>query len=206
MAPPWGPYLVGRLAVKKLIVMIDGGHIRVLARKAGQDFNPRFLEAFAHRVVRDGEELHRVLYYDCRPFEGERPKPVSGEPFHFTQSGAWLDELATLDLFAVRLGVLKWRGWKPIQPQARRDLTDADFKPDFEQKGVDLRIGLDIATFSVGRKIDRIALVTGDTDLIPAMKMARREGIQTVGVRLPNQRMSRELMAHFDFTRDVDWT
>jgi uncharacterized LabA/DUF88 family protein len=85
------------------------------------------------------------------------------------------------------------------------ELTDDDFKPDFEQKGVDLRIGLDIATFSFGRKVDRIAIVTGDTDLIPAMKLARREGIQIVGVRLENQRISRELSAHFDFTRNVAW-
>ena len=48
---------------------------------------------------------------------------------------------------AVRLGVLKFRGYKlkktPVTGIAA--LTDADFKPDFEQKGVDMRIGLDIA-------------------------------------------------------------
>jgi uncharacterized LabA/DUF88 family protein len=191
--------------VKKLVVMIDGGHARVLARKAGHVFNPDFIEAFAHRVVRQDEELLRVLYYDCRPFEGQRTKPISGEPHHFTQNGNWLEELATRDLFAVRLGILKWRGWKPRQPNLQRALTDDDFRPDFEQKGVDLRIGLDIATFSLGRKVDRIALVTGDTDLIPAMKLARREGIQIIGIRLPNQRLSRELIAHTDFTRDVAW-
>jgi uncharacterized LabA/DUF88 family protein len=191
--------------MKRLIVMIDGGHVRVLARKAGHDFTPRFIEAFALRIVGADEELVRVLYYDCKPFAGERARPISGEPYRFDQNGGWLDELATYDLFAVRLGVLKWRGWKPREPRATHPLKDDDFKPDFEQKGVDLRIGLDVATFSLGRKVDRIALVTGDTDLIPAMKLARREGIQIIGIRLDRQRISRDLQAHFDFTRDVGW-
>ena len=30
-------------------------------------------------------------------------------------------------------------------------LTDGDFYPDFEQKGVHMRIGLDIATYSTER-------------------------------------------------------
>lgn len=49
-------------------------------------------------------------------------------------------------------------------------LTDADFAPIFEQKGVDMRIGLDIATFAERRSVERVLLVSGDTDMIPAMK------------------------------------
>jgi uncharacterized LabA/DUF88 family protein len=131
---------------------------------------------------------------------------VSGTVYDFNKRGDWLDELATRDLFAVRLGVLKWRGWKPKQrSDGKAPTTDEDFNPDFEQKGVDLRIGLDIATFAIGRKVDRIALITGDTDLIPAMKLARREGLQVIGVELQNQKTSRELAAHFDFKRKIDW-
>jgi len=84
-------------------------------------------------------------------------------------------------------------------------LTDSDFKPDFEQKGVDLRIGLDIATYSVPRLVDRIVLVTGDTDLIPVMKLARRNGVQVVGVELPNHKMSSELHVHVDIRRKAKW-
>jgi hypothetical protein len=104
------PYFDGAAVVKKLIVMIDGGHLRVLARQANHRFDPTFIAAFAQRIAQVDEELHRVLYYDCRPYDGERRKPVSGEPHRFERRGDWLDELAALDLFAVRLGVLKWRG------------------------------------------------------------------------------------------------
>jgi len=49
-------------------------------------------------------------------------------------------------------------------------LTDADFYPDFEQNGVDMRIGIDIANLSANRSVERIVLATNDTDCIPAMK------------------------------------
>ncbi len=50
--------------------------------------------------------------------------------------------------------------------------------PKIEQKGVDLRIGLDIARLSLRRMVDIIVVVTGDSDMVPAFKFARREGIR----------------------------
>ena len=48
---------------------------------------------------------------------------------------------------------------------AGRELMDDDCKPNFEQKGVDMRIGLDIASMSSAGRIDRILLVSAGTDL-----------------------------------------
>ena len=68
------------------------------------------------------EELLRVLYYDCSLFEGTAKLPVSGQDHTFTGSDQWLRDLAARELFAVRRGVLKFRGWKPkkipVAPQA----------------------------------------------------------------------------------------
>ena len=50
------------------------------------------------------------------------------------------------------------------------DLHEYDITPNFEQKAVDIKIGLDIAWLSSKRIVDALALVTGDTDFIPAMK------------------------------------
>lgn len=41
-----------------------------------------------------------------------------------------------------------------------------------------MRIGLDIAALTLKRQADVIVLVTGDSDFVPAMKFARREGAQ----------------------------
>jgi uncharacterized LabA/DUF88 family protein len=43
-----------------------------------------------------------------------------------------------------------------------------------------MRIGIDVATLTLKRLVDRIILISGDTDMIPAMKLARREGAQVV--------------------------
>ena len=59
-------------------------------------------------------------------------------------------------------------------------LTDADFRPNFVQKGVDMRIGLDIAAMSFKKQVDQIILVAGDSDFVPAAKLARREGIDFI--------------------------
>jgi uncharacterized LabA/DUF88 family protein len=84
-------------------------------------------------------------------------------------------------------------------------LTDADFKPDFEQKGVDMRIGLDIASYSASKCVDRIGLVTADTDCVPAMKLARKSGVQVVLIALPGGTTPSELAQHADYIRSVAW-
>ena len=68
-----------------------------------------------------------------------------------------------------------------------------------------MRIGLDMATFSEQRSVDRIILITNDTDCVPAMKHARKAGIQVATVAMPEQRPANELLRHSDFLRAVPW-
>ena len=60
------------------------------------------------------------------------------------------------------------------------ELTDSDFVPSFKQKGVDMRIGMDIASLSYKKQVNQIVLIAGDADFVPAAKLARREGIDFV--------------------------
>ena len=190
----------------RVAVLIDGGNLRVLAKKAKHLYNPDYIEKIAHACANADEKIFRILYYDCAPYTGEVKLPVSGNAFNFIGSDKWLKDLAKKDYFAVRQGVLKFRGFKPKKiPISPAALVDDDFKPDFEQKGVDMRIGLDIASYSSNGSIDRIVLITGDTDCIPAMKHGRKTGIQVVIIRFPNSILAPELLAHADFTRDVAW-
>ena len=190
----------------RIAIFIDGGHLRVLSRRAGYNYDPDHIEKVAHACVAADEALLRVLYYDCAPYRGTVKLPVSGIEKQFDGSDGWLRELAAKDLFAVRRGVLKFRGFKPKSiPVASAALTDEDFKPDFEQKGVDMRIGLDIANHAASRSVDRIVLISGDTDCLPAMKQARISGLQVALVAFPTQRIAPELLWHSDFERRVAW-
>ena len=190
----------------RIIVLIDGGFLRVKARHAGKQYDPDFIEKFAHQCKDASEEIFRVLYYDCAPFVGEVKLPVSGNAYQFAGSDKWMADLASRDLFAVRRGVLKFRGYKPKKtPVNPSQLSDVDFQADFEQKGVDMRIGLDIAAYSSNRAIDRICLVSNDTDCVPALKYGRRSGLQIVIVELPNSKVAPELVMHSDYKRLVTW-
>ncbi|WP_147165089.1 NYN domain-containing protein, partial [Pararhodospirillum oryzae] len=100
------------------------------------------------------------------------------------------DRLRRRPNFAVRLGeVRRERGWilkegaqKEIINGQRQvsELTDGDFEPGFRQKAVDMRIGVDIASLTLKRQVDAIILVAGDSDFVPAAKLARREGVRVV--------------------------
>lgn len=131
--------------------------------------------------------------------------PVSGVKKQFSGSDKWLHDLAHKDLLAVRTGILKFRGFVlrqsriPFTPTV--PLMDADFEAKFEQKGVDMRIGLDMATISSNGSVELIALVTNDTDCIPAMKHARRAGLQVALIAVPGYQPAPELLAHSDFQR-----
>jgi uncharacterized LabA/DUF88 family protein len=57
-------------------------------------------------------------------------------------------------------------------------LTAPDLEPNIQQKGVDMRLGLDIAAITLKGHADVFVLVAGDSDFVPAMKFARREGAQ----------------------------
>lgn len=57
------------------------------------------------------------------------------------------------------------------------DFTNDDFIYHAKQKGVDMKIGLDIATLALKKLVQKIVLISGDSDFVPAAKLARVEGI-----------------------------
>lgn len=65
------------------------------------------------------------------------------------------------------------------------------------QKGVDMRIGIDIASLTLKRQVDTIVLVAGDSDFVPAAKLARREGIEFILDPLW-QKVNDDLFEHID--------
>ncbi|MCY4031160.1 MAG: NYN domain-containing protein [Hyphomicrobiales bacterium] len=146
----------------------------------------------------------RFLYYDAPPFEGMVRLPVSKKRKQVRESGSFLDDLAVLNYVAVRRGQLRFKAWAPKKKQPIRD---EDYRPVYEQKGVDTRIALDIANFCARKTVDRIILFSGDTDLIPALKYARIAGLQTALLQLPPpaRKLDRKLVAHSDLVLNIEW-
>lgn len=191
---------------KKITVLLDGGHLRIYLKKGNKPVTADYMEKVGLASALATEEIIRILYYDCALFNGTTKRPVSRTLETHSQTTPLLHDLAQKDLFAVRRGVLKFRGYvlkKYHQPSSPP--VDADFVPKFEQKGVDMRIGLDMATIAANRSVELIALMTNDTDCIPAMKLVRRAGIQVALLCVPGCKPTQELIAHADFKRSIVW-
>ena len=60
-----------------------------------------------------------------------------------------------------------------------------------------MRIGLDIATITLKKQANVIVLVAGDSDFVPAAKLARREGVTFILDPLW-QTVSADLSEHID--------
>lgn len=65
------------------------------------------------------------------------------------------------------------------------------------QKGVDMRIGVDISSITLKKQADTIVLVSGDSDFVPASKLARREGLEFI-LDPMWQQVNDDLFEHID--------
>lgn len=106
------------------------------------------------------------------------------------------------------MGEIRFRGWEldtSTLPEGvdSYEITAENLRPSMQQKGVDMRIGLDIASLSLKKHVDIIVLVTGDADFVPPMKFARREGIHLALVTLGHNVHS-DLIEHADLLLDFD--
>lgn len=148
------------------------------------------------RHTRTPRSLYRIFFYDCPPLTKKAHWPVSRRGIDFSRTEtarfrlALHEQLRQMRKVALRLGhLLDGFDWALRPDSLRRvlagrarfdELTDDDFAVDARQKGVDMRIGLDIAALAYKRLVDQIVLVAGDSDFVPAAKLARREGVDFV--------------------------
>jgi uncharacterized LabA/DUF88 family protein len=152
----------------RLAIFLDGGYVDKLAM---HEFNLRvaydqFSEAVADHVrsgTHEPVDLLRTFYYHCPPYQSN--PPTSEEAKRFGQTRSFFQALRRLAKYEVREGRLAFRG------------LDAQGDPIFQQKRVDLLLGLDFALLAGKQQITHAALVTGDSDLIPAVTVAKREGV-----------------------------
>jgi uncharacterized LabA/DUF88 family protein len=205
--------------MKKAAILIDGGFaLPKLQRQLGKLPAAQDLCDFAVACLDQAEELFRIYYYDCPPFEGVKQNPLSKKSIDFSATKvcrdrkALLDRLARKDHVALRKGELSFDGWVIGQMattdiiKTSRAVVDTDLRPNLRQKRVDMTIGLDVAWLASKRIVDRIILVAVDSDFVPAMKFARREGLQVVLVTLGHSRTKPDMFEHCDEHRNVVFT
>lgn len=152
----------------KLAIFIDGGYVDKLAE---EEFLVRVdYQKLADHVTtlvtsktREPVDLFRTYYYHCLPFQSS--PPTADEQARYGQKRRFFDALRNLPRFTVREGRLARVGF---------DLSGA---PIFQQKRVDLLLGLDFALLSGKHQVSHAAIIAGDSDLLPAFEVAKQEGV-----------------------------
>lgn len=165
----------------------------------------------------ESTEFYRLFFYDCPPLTKRMHTPVGKRSIDFGKSDEAMfrlgvhNEIQKIRKVALRLGRLNNTSLWRLKDSATKRLietptqfrpTDDDFEIDTKQKGVDMRLGLDVASLAFKKQVDQIVLVAADADFVPAAKLARREGMDVVLDRMGDQRAASDLIAHVDGIRD----
>lgn len=197
-------------------LLLDGGFVhKVLRQRRGVSPTAAEILAECRRIRAEtclaGLELLRIYWYDAPPATKSLRHPIDGKTTHLgktsqhQQAKALHDALELTPDFALRMGALDVRGWRigsrrleEVVRRPDRGIRPEDLQPDISQKGVDLRIGLDIARLSLRQLVDVLVVVTGDSDLVPAFKFARREGLRVYLDHLGAKSIMRSLKVHVD--------
>lgn len=195
-------------------VLLDGGFVtKKLQERLGRFPVAADIEAECARIEKHpalaGYDRLRIYWYDAPPAQGVIKNPIDGSKTDLGRSvrsaeaTSLLDSLELKPDFALRLGDTMVHGWQlgsaaiaSMQVKPRVPIPK-DFVPNIEQKGVDLRVGLDIARLALRQLVRTIVVATGDSDLIPAFKFARREGLRVYLDHLGHG-VRRELKVHAD--------
>lgn len=123
-----------------------------------------------------------------------------------------IEELKKKRKVAIRTGTLKDNNKWHIYPRIVKellsgkisisDLTEKDVYLEIRQKGIDMKIGVDIASLALKRFVDTIVLFSGDSDFVPAAKLARREGIDFI-LDPMNANVEPQLFEHINGMKSV---
>lgn len=148
--------------------------------------------------------LYRIFYYDCFPYKDKEHNPKTNKPIDFLKTDEYVfrtelfNELRKNRKVALRLGELKKQYSWTIKPSKIEsiiksirnkkedfqlnytDINEDDFILNLKQTGIDMKIAVDISSLSYKKLVDKIVLISGDSDFVPASKIARREGIDFI--------------------------
>ena len=178
----------------RLVVFVDGGYVAKVGatsstwtdiEKLGGKIRDRLAETTYEPL-----DLVRTYYYDCLPYQSD--PPTREEARRFSQKRRFFAALQNLPRCTVRQGRLMYRG------------QDADGEPIFQQKRVDLMIGLDFALLAAKHQITHAALVSGDSDLLPAFEVAQGEGVVVCLVHGPRSTYAGDLRSAADERIEMD--
>lgn len=142
-------------------IFIDGAYLDHVLR---EEFNNAHIDYQAlSKTLAGNSDILRTHYYHCAVYQGN--PPTQDESERYANQRRFFNALEKIPRYTVRLGRLAYRG------------IDQAGKPIYEQKRVDILLGVDLVQLAAKQSINEAILVAGDSDFIPAVTAAKSEGI-----------------------------
>ena len=153
-------------------------------------------------------ELKEVRYYNSMPTIRD------GKDIYFSHL-KFIDDLRKIPKFKIFTRKLQVHSTKELLKEKQELINSMDLckscKPIVEEnllgvignvkkkeKGIDITIAIDIVEFAVNKKADILILLSGDSDFIPALELAKKKDIEVKSVSL-SKGYSQQLRDNFDF-------
>lgn len=209
--------------MKKVAFFVDWDNLRKIIQKVKNksrhavtpfkefDFNnPAHISQLFQMFLKPNEEYYRIFFYTAKPLKDadimsqlrkaaditayeNYLKSVGEADKIYNIANTFLREMVKENYIALRMGKMQVRGMH-------------NGKPDIVQKQVDMLIGLDISEVSYNKHADKIIVFSKDTDMIPALKTARINGLE---VSLANfaedNHISHDLKVHCDTINTINF-
>jgi uncharacterized LabA/DUF88 family protein len=200
----------------KVVFVIDGWFMRKRIYKLKTFYyNGKNIRRYCLSLLKPDQVVYRIFYYDTEPLSQKGHNPITKKMIDFSitpvavTQNKLLDSIRSTPNFALRLGRTLWadNAWmlkdgilgSLLEKKCTiDDLMEGDVIPLIRQKAVDMKMGLDIASIATKRLADTLIIITGDADVVPALKLARKEGMQ-VGIDPLYNFIDPELREHVDF-------
>ena len=181
---------------RKIVIFVDGMFMRRRVLEKGWFlFKAKEIRNYCLRHLKQDDYLVRIYYYDCLPLQSKGVSPLNGKEINFSQLESarfryqLFDHLKTTPNMCLRLGYMEWNGrdWTIVgskvapllkQEMTVEDLLDKDIRPGSETTQMSVKMALDMTSLAGKRVADMFVLISGRTDLIPAMEQVRQEGVQ----------------------------
>ena len=144
---------------RKVAIFIDGSNLYHSLKKNFGNANLNFL-GFAGFLA-EKNKLVAAYYYNA-------PVNQKTQPNEYSKQQRFFSALEKLPYFEIKLGRLEKR---PTGPPV--------------EKGVDVRLAVDMVTHAYSNIYDIAILVSGDADFVPAIKAAQDFGKKVINICFP---------------------
>ncbi len=149
------------MTANRCAIFIDGAYMEKVLKNEFDEIRIDF-EKLSSELAK-GVPILRTYYYNCMPFQDDPPTEHQKE-MH-AKRDSFIARLQKLNRYEVKLGKL-----------VKRPCDNCHYIR-FEQKRLDVLMAVDLVRLSASRQIDQAILVTGDSDFVPAVNVAKMDGV-----------------------------